>query len=214
MEQNLNHLKVIVIGNSGVGKTSIVNKWCKNSFQETYKPTVISDFSYKIVEHKGKQYRIQMWDICGQDRNIGMTKVFGKNSHGCIIVSEITNENSLEIASKWKAELDKECNFLQSKDKIPTILIQNKIDLVKNPDLNKKKIEKIVKNDGYINYFNVSAKTGSGIDEAVFFLIKSMSDKLEEYCKTNDIEDDRASIVVQPSQEYNQKETLQNNCPC
>jgi Ras-related protein Rab-7A len=60
-----NDLKIIVIGNSGTGKTSFVNKWTKNSFSETYKATIVSEFGYKIFEYKGKFYRIQLWDLAG-----------------------------------------------------------------------------------------------------------------------------------------------------
>ena len=58
-------LKIVVIGNSGTGKTSFVNKWTKNIFSETYKATIVSEFGYKIFEHEGRFYRIQLWDLAG-----------------------------------------------------------------------------------------------------------------------------------------------------
>jgi small GTP-binding protein len=61
-----NDLKIIVIGNSGTGKTSFVNKWTKNAFSDTYKATIVSEFGYKIFEFKGKIYRIQLWDLAGK----------------------------------------------------------------------------------------------------------------------------------------------------
>jgi small GTP-binding protein len=61
-----NDLKIIVVGNSGTGKTSFVNKWTKNTFSETYKATIVSEFGYKIFEFKGKFYRIQLWDLAGR----------------------------------------------------------------------------------------------------------------------------------------------------
>jgi small GTP-binding protein len=60
-----NDLKIIVVGNSGTGKTSFVNKWTKNTFSDAYKATIVSEFGYKIFEHKGKFYRIQLWDLAG-----------------------------------------------------------------------------------------------------------------------------------------------------
>ena len=59
-------LKIIVVGNSGTGKTSFVNKWTKNIYNETYKATIMSEFGYKIYNHNGKIYRIQLWDIAGK----------------------------------------------------------------------------------------------------------------------------------------------------
>jgi small GTP-binding protein len=59
-------LKIVVIGNSGTGKTSFVNKWTKNIFSESYKATIVSEFGYKIYEHEGRFYRIQLWDLAGK----------------------------------------------------------------------------------------------------------------------------------------------------
>ena len=84
-------LKIIVIGKSGTGKTSFVNKWTKNIFSDSYKATIVSEYGFKIYEHNGKFYRIQLWDIAGQDRNAKLTKTFAKGSHGCIIMCDATS---------------------------------------------------------------------------------------------------------------------------
>jgi len=88
-------LKIIVIGSSGTGKTSYVNKWTKNIFDDKYKATIVSEFGFKVFEHEGKLYRIQLWDLGGQDKNSTITKIFAKDSHGCVIVSDATNKDSL-----------------------------------------------------------------------------------------------------------------------
>ncbi len=90
-ESTNNEIKLIVIGKSGVGKTSLVNKWTKNKFSEEYKATIASEFGFKIYEHEGKYYRVQLWDIAGQDKNIMVTTIFARDSHGCIIMSDATN---------------------------------------------------------------------------------------------------------------------------
>ena len=84
-------LKIIVIGKSGTGKTSYVNKWTKNIFSENYKATIVSEYGFKIYEHDGKLYRIQLWDIAGQDRSAKLTKTFAKGSHGCVVMCDATN---------------------------------------------------------------------------------------------------------------------------
>ena len=94
MSENLaerTDIKIIVIGKSGTGKTSFVNKWTKNIFSENYKATIVSEYGYKIYDYNGKFYRIQLWDIAGQDRNIKLTKTFAKGSLGCIVVCDATN---------------------------------------------------------------------------------------------------------------------------
>lgn len=89
-------IKIIVVGNSGTGKTSFCHKWIKNDFSELYKATIMSEFSYKIYEYNGNFYKVQLWDLAGQDKNINVTKIFSKNSHGCLIFSDATNQISLK----------------------------------------------------------------------------------------------------------------------
>ena len=89
-------LKIIVIGSSGAGKTSYVNKWTKNVFSDEYKATIVSEFGFKVFENEGKLYRIQLWDLAGQDKNSTVTKIFAKDSHGCIIVTDATKPGNLE----------------------------------------------------------------------------------------------------------------------
>ena len=86
-----NDIKIIVIGNSGVGKTSFVNKWTKNIFNDSSKSTIGSEFVYKIFENNGTIYNDQLWDIAWQDKNIMVTKYFARDSHGCIIMSDATD---------------------------------------------------------------------------------------------------------------------------
>ena len=87
-------LKIIVIGTSGTGKTSFVNKWTKNIFSDTYKATIVSEFGFKIFEDNGKLYRIQLWDLAGQDKNAMVTKIFAKDAHGCVVMSDATNSQT------------------------------------------------------------------------------------------------------------------------
>ena len=89
-------IKLLLIGNSGTGKTSFANKWSKNIFSDNYKATITSEFYFKIHEEGEKLYRIQLWDLAGQDKNINMTKVFAKDSLGCIIMSDATNLQTRE----------------------------------------------------------------------------------------------------------------------
>ena len=89
-------LKIIVIGTSGTGKTSYVNKWTKNLFSDTYKATIVSEFGFKIFEEQGKLYRIQLWDLAGQDKNAMVTKIFAKDAHGVVVMADASNLETRE----------------------------------------------------------------------------------------------------------------------
>ena len=160
-----NDIKIIVVGNSGTGKTSFVNKWIKDTFDESYKATIVSEFSFKVVDYKDKSYKIQLWDLAGMDQNICITKVFAKDSHGCIVVSDITNEKTLEECVKWKNTVDESTKFLDESN-IPSILLRNKVDLLENEDNvdDEEKMKKFCEENKFLKYFKTSAKTGTNID--------------------------------------------------
>ena len=89
-------IKVILIGESGTGKTSFVNKWTKNTFEEKYKATIVSEFGFKVFENEGKLYRIQLWDLAGQDKNAMVTKIFAKDAHGVVVMADASNIETRE----------------------------------------------------------------------------------------------------------------------
>ena len=211
-----NELKIIVVGNSGTGKTSFVNKWIKGTFDENYKATIVSEFSYKIFDYKDKSYRIQLWDLAGMDQNICITKIFSKDSHGCIVLSDITDKSTLEISKKWKNTVDETARFLDGTN-IPSILIRNKIDLLENEDNNddEEEMKDFCEKNKFLRCFKTSAKTGTNIDEAMNFLISTIFDKMEALVQSgnNPFEKDRKSLVLQSSKHSeNNKENNGMGC--
>lgn len=122
-------IKLIFIGPSGGGKTSLMNKFTKNSFTEEYKATIVSEFGFKIVEVDSQLYRIQMWDLVGQDKNLTITKIFAKEAHGVIVVCDATNKRTMKDCVLWKKGVDDYVNFMDG-GLIPSVLVENKIDLL------------------------------------------------------------------------------------
>ena len=193
-------LKIIVVGNSNTGKTSYVNKWTKNEFKDKYKATILSEYSYKIFEHNGNIYRIQIWDLAGQDKNTTMTKVFCKDSHGVIILSDITDPTSLEATLKWKKTIDESVSFFDGSP-LPMMLVQNKSDLVKIEDENNKEIVKnevkdfSIKN-GFARYYQTSVKLGINVTESITDFLREVIKRTESLKKE---EIDRYSDMVKQS---------------
>ena len=91
-----NDIKILVIGDSFTGKTCFTHKWTKGIFEPNYKATIVSEFGYKIYEEEGNLYRIQLWNIAGQDKDFKLTKIFSKNALGCIILADATNIQTRE----------------------------------------------------------------------------------------------------------------------
>ena len=198
MDSNTVDIKLIIIGCSGVGKTSFVQRWIKGHFEEVYKPTIVSDFQYKILEYLGKCYRIQLWDIGGQDKTPSMAKIFTRDSHGCIVINDASKKDSLIETMKWKKIVNDESAFIDG-DKLPFILIQNKIDLLKNSneDLNivMNEAQNMVTNGDFIGYYMTSVKENINIDEPIKFLIDNIIYRLEKYqkiCNSQNFEQSKA----------------------
>jgi small GTP-binding protein len=214
-----NSLKIVIVGNSGTGKTSFCNRWMKDTFTNDYKATVLSDFSYKIYEYKGNYYKIQFWDIAGQDKNIYTSKVFSKGAHGCIIVSDITNDETLQKTLLWKKAIDENTQFIDG-EKIPSILIQNKIDLISDNDIseNNEDIDNFCKNNKFTNYFRTSCKDGRNVNESMDYLLSVIIDKIEDYSKNNNNspfdDDKRTSIVIQNPNAATQLMLAKRNTCC
>ena len=108
-------LKIIIIGDTSTGKTSIVTKYIYNKFSESYKATIVSQFDFKIIKYKDQIYRLQFWDLAGQDRSPEMTKLFCQDTNGVIICCEVNKKESRDNTLKWKENL-----------------INNRIDIRKN----------------------------------------------------------------------------------
>ena len=122
-------IKIILIGDGGVGKTSIFKKYMGEGFESTYEQTIGADFSTK--EHITNTYKVllQIWDIAGQDRFETVRSLFYHGAHGIIFVFDVTRPESFNNFNKWLIEI--KTNILQPR---PLIVIANKID--KDPNHN------------------------------------------------------------------------------
>ena len=165
-------IKIIIVGNSGTGKTSFVNKYIHNKFAQTYSPTIASQFSYKIVKINDIIYRVQFWDIAGQDKNPETTGIFCKNTKGIILCCEVNKNQSREDTIKWKESIEKNIAI----EKIPIILIENKCDLLGENNFNKnfEELEKFGEDNNINKCFRTSALEGYQIEESINYLINEI----------------------------------------
>ena len=181
---NINDLKIIIIGSSGTGKTSLVKRWVGNTFEST-KPTIVSEFSTKICKKGDIFYRVQLWDIGGQDKSTAITKIFAKDSHGCIVVCDINDEKTLEDTAAWKSVVEDECIFTDG-GAIPFLLLRNKVDMIENEE-EKQKLEEETKNfsdeNEFIKSFLTSAKDNINVTESLDFLLEHIIKRLNDYLK-------------------------------
>jgi len=172
-------LKIILLGNLSTGKTSVINRYIHNSFEEHCRATIAPEFSYKVIKMNGVIFRLQFWDLPGQERNPVVTSLFCKDSNGVIFCCEVNNIKSREDILKWEESLNNNIEV----ENIPKILIENKCDLLGNEEKYNENFEELKEfsdENHFLECFRTSALNGYNIDKAVNFLIDEIIKRLDE----------------------------------
>ena len=163
--------KIIIIGDTCVGKSNILSRYLKDEFREDSKSTVGVELGTKFLKVKDVGIKIQIWDTAGQERYKSITSSYYKGSHGCFIVYDITNESSFENVDKWYQQAQKEA----SKD-VSIILVGNKCDLEEQRKVSKEKGEEKAKQFN-IPFFETSALSKIKIDDIFIEMVNNIFER-------------------------------------
>ncbi|KAJ6235058.1 ras-related protein rab-32 [Anaeramoeba flamelloides] len=171
--ENERRYKFIVVGDMGAGKTSIIQRYTNDVFSNSYKATIGVDFFMKDLTRENETVKLQLWDIAGQEMFRHMTRVYYKDSIGALLVFDVDSRSSFEVINEWKKDIDEKVRT-NTNSPIPVILCANKIDLIDEEsswNKTKKEMDTICEEQGYIGWFETSAKTGQNVSESVEFLL-------------------------------------------
>jgi len=164
--------KITVVGDGGVGKTSLIQKFTNDSFKMEYKKTIGAQFSLYDKEMEGDIIKLLFWDIAGQDDFNFLRPAFFRDSRAAIIVYSLEEnelgEDSFEHIQNWFEDIYSYCG------EIPVVVFANKIDLVDERKLDKSKITELIKKKKFLGFFITSAKTGQGVIEAFNTIIDDL----------------------------------------
>ncbi|KAL9253000.1 GTP-binding protein YPTM2-like protein [Drosera capensis] len=119
--------KLLLIGDSGVGKSCLLLRFADDSYVESYISTIGVDFKIRTVEQDGKTIKLQIWDTAGQERFRTITSSYYRGAHGIIIVYDVTDQHSFENVKQWLSEIDR-----YASDNVVKLLVGNKSDLTSN----------------------------------------------------------------------------------
>lgn len=170
----MSFLKILVIGDVGTGKTSLVNRIVYNNFTEKYKATIGCEFGLKIMDINGEAVRIQLWDLAGQDRLGAISRLYCRDASGALVISDLTREDTIDKAAEWKAAVEGNVKTADSSN-IPMILCLNKYDMIEPEDRRAKlDLGEINNRYGYVDTFYTSAKTGMNANEALERLVRQV----------------------------------------
>lgn len=161
--------KIILIGDINVGKTSIVKRFRDGTFDTTYRTTIGVDFAIRTVEIDNKQVKLQIWDTSGQERFRSITTSYFRNAHGIMVVYDITNKESLEVAERWLLDVKRVCG-----DTPINLLVGNKSDLDSKRQVTIEEAQSFVSKHGMVGPVETSAKTSSNITQAFYNLAQEL----------------------------------------
>ena len=181
-EENYDVLfKIVLIGDSFVGKTNIMSKYLMNEFHEDSKATVGVEFGAKKFDIEGKSVKAQIWDTAGQERYKSITTTYYKGAKGALVVYDITRKETFDSVDRWISEV------LNSGDKNMTmLLIGNKCDLDNQRQVTKEQGEEKAK-AFKVAFLETSASSGENLDVAFETIMKEVYSK----CKNELDEEDR-----------------------
>ncbi|CAG9534918.1 unnamed protein product [Cercopithifilaria johnstoni] len=164
--------KILIIGDVGTGKSSIVQRYAHNLFTQHYKATVGVDFATRnLLWNDDTTLRLQLWDISGQDRFSNMTRVYYKDAHGALVVFDCTRQNTYDGALRWKTDLDSKIT-LASEKPLPSVLVANKADL--DNKITDEMLEEYREKGGFLNALKTSAKANYGIENTFGLLVEQI----------------------------------------
>ncbi|MEQ2286259.1 Ras- protein Rab-38 [Ameca splendens] len=206
-------LKVLVIGDLGVGKTSIIKRYVHQVFSQHYRATIGVDFALKVLNWDYKTVvRLQLWDIAGQERYGNMTRVYYREAVGAIVVFDMTRLSTFQAVLKWKRDLDSKVTLSNGRP-VPTVLLANKSDQRQHglcPKL--PKLDNFSQDHGFVGCFETSAKDDTNIDSAITCLIKAIMSAEEEKALSDVTRGESEGVIVLPRFDYSTKEKGLNGC--
>ena len=165
--------KILLLGDTSVGKTCFLKRYIDDTFQDAYLSTIGFDYKFKIVTLKnGKKARVQLWDTAGQERFRTIAKSYYNGAHGIILMYDVTNRKTYDNIRKWLNQIKE-----QAKKTICIVLIANKIDS-DGRIVTKEEGERLAK-ESNLEIFEASAKEKINVNEAFERIIENISENYE-----------------------------------
>lgn len=172
--------KIVTIGDSSVGKSSILTRYVDNVFSENYISTIGVDFKIKTINIKDKNIKLQIWDTAGQERFKTITQSYYRGASAILLIYDLTDISTFQNLNKWLMDVKKANNDAQ------IFIIGNKLDLFDCRQIKYNEAKNFTEKHGY-KYIEVSAKTNKGINNLFIDLCESLiKNHTINYCLNHD----------------------------
>ena len=168
-EENYDFIfKILLLGNSDVGKSSLILRYVDQVWSDTFVPTIGVDFKVKTLELQNKQIKMQIWDTAGQERFRNVISSYFRGAHGILLIYDVTNRDSFKNLESWLIEIEQ-----NSSENVLKVLIGNKNDLVDDKEIKTEEGQAFANRNG-MQFIETSAKENTNVTEAFECLAKLM----------------------------------------
>ncbi|XP_072430216.1 ras-related protein Rab-27B [Chiloscyllium punctatum] len=209
-------IKLLALGDSGVGKTTFLYRYTENKFNPKFVTTVGIDFREKRLEHHvggvngktDKPFRIhlQLWDTAGQERFRSLTTAFFRDAMGFLLIFDLTSQQSFLNVRNWISQLQANA-YCENPD---VVLIGNKVDLSDQREVQEYQAKELAEKYG-IPYFETSAATGAGIDQAIIALLDLIMKRMDQCVDKSQLPD---SVNGGSAQKLEPADPNEKKCAC
>ena len=202
-------LKILLIGDSYVGKTSLLLQYIERECPENHMATIGVEFRDKIIQIDNKKVKLQVWDTSGQERYRSITKNFYRNADGVMFVCDVTKEKTFDNIKNWIIDSEQNANNSNFKK----ILVGNKIDLKEERVIDTEQLQNFA-NKKEMNFYETSAKDGTNVDLIFTELAKLiLEDKSDQQIKEEFSHKNRSlSVYSKESEESNNPKKKKGCC--
>lgn len=183
--------KLVLVGDSFVGKTNIMSQYLQGTFREDSKATVGVEFGSKKFEIDGKSIKAQIWDTAGQERYKAITNAYYKGAKGAFVVYDITRKESFESVDRWISDLTTAAD-----KKVTILLIGNKSDLEDQRQVQKEQGEEKAKAFN-VAFLETSALNGQNLDKAFDIMMKQVYNKCHADLEAEDDADEEGAQDIE-----------------
>ncbi|EDV25731.1 Ras-related protein Rab-8A [Trichoplax sp. H2] len=171
--------KLLLIGDSGVGKTCVLFRFSEDAFNSTFISTIGIDFKIRTIELDGKKIKLQIWDTAGQERFRTITTAYYRGAMGIMLVFDITNERSFENIKTWIRNIEE-----HAASDVEKMILGNKCDVVDKRQVSKEQAQQLAAEYG-VKFSETSAKDGHNVEEAFMTLAKDIKAKMDRKQQEN-----------------------------
>ncbi|KAL1918115.1 uncharacterized protein VTP21DRAFT_3381 [Calcarisporiella thermophila] len=165
-------IKLLLIGDSGVGKSCLLLRFSDDSFTPSFITTIGIDFKIRTIELDGKRVKLQIWDTAGQERFRTITTAYYRGAHGILLVYDVTDERSFKNIHNWYSNVEQHAN-----EDVNKILIGNKCDMHDKVVVSSEQGQALAHELG-LKFLETSAKSNINVEEAFFSLARDVKKRM------------------------------------